>query len=258
MKELLRNDNPKDKTPVSARALYDYLGYNTSQWKRWYTKNIINNKFAIENEDYVGFVIETNGNQFEVSDTMSKTHNAGGRPTMDFAITIDFAKKLSMQSQNEKGEEARNYFIACENRLKEITQKPLSQIDLIIQSALQLKEQEQRLSAVETKVDVLMQIREEAEAELKALPVATESVPELPLRDKIRMLVNRYCSATGLFQKEVWDNVYQTLYYNYHIAIKGYAKNKTESWIDVAERKGFLDKIYTIVSGMLRSKGLVA
>lgn len=162
-----------------------------------------------------------------------------------------------MVEGNAKGKQARQYFIACENKLKEIS-KPLSQIDLIIQSAIQLKEQEQRLSTVETKVDAIIQKQQEAEQELKALPVAIEAVPELPLRDKIRLLVNRYCSATGMFQKMVWDNIYQTMYYNYHISVKAYTKAKNESWIDVAERKGFLDKMYIVVSNLLRDKGLVA
>jgi len=87
------------------------------------------------------------------------------------------------------------------------------------------------------------------------LPVPEEKVPEITLRDKIRLLVNKYSNATGTFQKTIWDNVYQTLYYNYHISIKSYVKiRKDETYLEVAERKEHLDKIYTIISNMVSRK----
>lgn len=36
---------------VSARELYDFLGFDKSNWKRWSEKNIARNEFAIESED---------------------------------------------------------------------------------------------------------------------------------------------------------------------------------------------------------------
>lgn len=41
----------------------------------------------------------------------------GGRPTKDYKLTAAFAKKLAMQSGGEKGEQARCYFVACEQAL---------------------------------------------------------------------------------------------------------------------------------------------
>ena len=94
---------------VSARELYDALGLDKSNWSRWAKQNIVNNPFAVENNDYVGFVIMTNGNE-----------------TTDYALVIDFAKKLAMQVKTNQGELVRNYFIECEKKLKEtITQKPV-------------------------------------------------------------------------------------------------------------------------------------
>ncbi len=92
--------NEQGSKAVSARALYDYLGYDKSQWKRWYKKNIEENPFAPQNQDWVVF------------DMMSSTD--GGRPTKDFALSLEFAKKLAMMSRTEKGEQARNYFLECE------------------------------------------------------------------------------------------------------------------------------------------------
>ena len=94
---------------VSAREMYDTLGLDKSNWSRWTKKNILNNPFAVENNDYVGFVIMTNGNE-----------------TTDYALTIDFAKKLAMQVKTVQGEMVRDYFLTCEEKLKEVsTQKPV-------------------------------------------------------------------------------------------------------------------------------------
>lgn len=94
------------KRAVNARDLYLFLGYDKSQWARWYTTNIINNDFAEEGIDYQTF------------DTMSN-----GNATKEFALSIDFAKELSMLARNERGKQARKYFIACEDKLKEAVTK---------------------------------------------------------------------------------------------------------------------------------------
>jgi anti-repressor protein len=99
--EIKKSEGGKDV--VSARELYEALGLNKSHWSRWSQQNIVDNPFAIEKTDYVGFAIMVNGNE-----------------TLDFAITLDLAKKISMTVKNEKGEQIRNYFLACEKKAKEV------------------------------------------------------------------------------------------------------------------------------------------
>lgn len=86
---------------TTARKLYSFLGLAQGQFSRWAKTNIIDNSFAVENEDYWGFDIYVEGNK-----------------TVDYKITDHFAKKLSMLSKSERGEQARNYFIGCEQSLK--------------------------------------------------------------------------------------------------------------------------------------------
>lgn len=98
MNELIKVEtNSKGQQLVSARELYDFLGYEKSQWSRWYKRNIEDNGFALEMVDYEGFDRMANGNI-----------------TKDFVLTINFAKKLAMMAKTEKGEEAREYFLKCE------------------------------------------------------------------------------------------------------------------------------------------------
>lgn len=51
---------------------------------------------------------------------MSKSPN-GGRPSEDHILTMDMAKELSMVQNNERGRQARQYFIECERKAKQPT-----------------------------------------------------------------------------------------------------------------------------------------
>ena len=228
MEELIKITEYNGKKAVSARELYEKLGFASQHWASWYKKNITSNPFAVQNEDFV---------QLPLS----------GR-TQDFALSIDFAKRLSMMARTKTGEQIRNYFIEVEKRVN----RPLSQAELLLQQCQMLVEQEKRLSQVEEKVDRLIGVHEEAERDLHELPISDEEIPEMSLRDQIRMLVNKYCKVSSLGQHQGWDKVYTTLYYSYHIPLRSYKMRKGESLLDVAERVGCLDKIHVIVSGLFK------
>ncbi|EOO23560.1 hypothetical protein IIU_06967 [Bacillus cereus VD133] len=104
-----------DKTPIEvllavdedgrtyARKVYKFLELASGQFARWAKTNITENGFALENEDYIGVDIDVEGNVVK-----------------DYKLTAGFAKKLCMASHTKRGEEARNYFIKVEEKLKEI------------------------------------------------------------------------------------------------------------------------------------------
>lgn len=96
---------------VSARELYEALGLDKSHWTRWYVKNIQDNPFALAGVDYEGFATMANGNE-----------------TRDFALSLDFAKRLAMMVRTAKGEEVRNYFLECERLAHE--QAAIARFDL--------------------------------------------------------------------------------------------------------------------------------
>ena len=43
--------------------------------------------------------------------------STGGRPSKEYFLTIDTAKKLAMMAKTPKGDQARDYFIQCEKTL---------------------------------------------------------------------------------------------------------------------------------------------
>lgn len=97
---------------TTASKLYAFLELLPSNFARWCKKNIVNNKFATENEDYFPFIMQ---------EERDKPKNP--KPKTDYKLTSEFAKKLSMTGNTEKHEQARNYFIACEQVLKIATVK---------------------------------------------------------------------------------------------------------------------------------------
>ena len=104
--ELIPLQDNNGKKAVSARLLYSFLE-SKQQFADW-IKNRIEQCDLIENQD------------FEVFQNFTKNPN-GGRPLIEYALTIDSAKEISMMEGNEKGKQARRYFIACEQRLKELS-----------------------------------------------------------------------------------------------------------------------------------------
>lgn len=94
---------------TTASNLYAFLELEPKNFSRWCNTNIKNNKFAIEHQDYISFVIQ------------EERYNP--KPKTDYKITSDFAKKLSMTGNTERHEQARQYFIACEQGLKVAVQR---------------------------------------------------------------------------------------------------------------------------------------
>ena len=83
-----------------------------------------------------------------------------------------------------------NAFNKMEKQLKE--QHNLSPAEMLLKQCQIMVEHEKRLSTVEQKVNEVLAIREEAQKDMLSLPLSTDAVPELSMRDKVRALVNKY------------------------------------------------------------------
>lgn len=102
---------------TTAKKLYEFLELNPRNYARWCKTNITENLFAENGVDYEGFDIDTEGK--EVRSSSMKSEKYQPNPTQDFKLSANFAKKLSMQGKTEKGEQARDYFITVEDKLKQ-------------------------------------------------------------------------------------------------------------------------------------------
>lgn len=103
MQELIKITSKEGKQLVNARELHEFLE-NKRKFSDWIKQRIEQYGF-VENEDF----------------TIHKFVN-GKATQVDYAITVEMAKELSMVENNEKGSQARKYFIQCEKELRENVQ----------------------------------------------------------------------------------------------------------------------------------------
>ena len=168
-------------------------------------------------------------------------------------LVMDFKGKRAMQFKLE--------YIKAFNSMEEqikASQKPKSQIEILQMSINQLVEQEHRLSSVErdvaeTKKEIaeMKQERIENGKLLLEAEVSENKVTEISMRNKIRRLVNQYAAATNTSQRDIWHDIYNNLYYAYGISINSYKDKDCKTKLDIAEKHGFLGKMFDIVSNIV-------
>lgn len=97
MDELIKVNYSTEYPTVSARDLHEGLKINT-RFNDWFPR-MVEYGFA-EGKDFYS--------------KMSKTSGNGGRPSVDYDITVDMAKQICMIQRSEAGKRYRQYFIDLE------------------------------------------------------------------------------------------------------------------------------------------------
>ncbi|EGP1530918.1 phage antirepressor Ant [Campylobacter coli] len=136
---------------ILARDLYFFIDAKR-QFANWINERIENYDF-IEKQDYIIELVYTKG-----------------RPRKEYYITLDMAKELCMVENNEKGRQARRYFIECEKRLKNLEAKQMQK--LAFRQSLGYKSQ-------------LKQQKEKYENKIKALKYDLDHKNELSFKRKL-------------------------------------------------------------------------
>jgi len=93
--------------PVNARELHGLLE-SKQDFSNWVKAKVVNNPFFENGFDYalLNNIVEQTGR--------------GGHNRIDYNLTVNTAKKISMAEQTTKGNKARDYFISCEDFAKKI------------------------------------------------------------------------------------------------------------------------------------------
>ena len=93
---------------VNARELHEFL--ESSQMFSDWIKNRINDFEFVKNQDFL------------VSEIYDTKPGRGGnkKPVIEYILTLDMAKELSMVEKNDKGRMVRKYLIECERKIHEI------------------------------------------------------------------------------------------------------------------------------------------
>lgn len=214
---------------VSARELHAFLigeakgGQIGEDFSNW-IKRMLSECLSIENEDYSIIEYDYKGNLIpKFSESVNQQVRVHKR---DYALTLDTAKEISMLQRNDKGKEARQYFIAIE---KQAILKPRTHLE-VIQSEMALLLENENLKIENDKMkpraefvekvfntDALIDIGEVAK--ILNLPYGRNTLFNV-LREK------------GIFFKNKNEPFQQYV-------SKGYFEVK-EKFHEVSENKGFL------------------
>lgn len=208
MRDLIQITEQNGSKAVSARELYRFLGAK-ERFSNWIERQF---QYGFEeNIDYVG---------------CKEFNTLANQELEDYALTLDTAKEISMLQKNDKGKEARQYFIAVE---KQAIAKPRTHLQ-VIQSEMALLLENENLKLENEKMkprsefvekvfntDTLIDIGEVAK--ILNLPYGRNTLFSV-LREK------------GIFFKNKNEPFQQ------YVA-KGYFEVK-EKFHEVSETKGFL------------------
>ena len=135
--ELIKIIEREGRQLVSGRELHEFLEIRT-KYKDWFRRMV---EYGFEEEiDFIRVAQKRATNNLKNPVTT----------VIDHAISIDMAKEISMIQRTEKGKIARQYFINCEKKLKEV--KKLSPMELMELQFKALKEHKEKIAQVENRV----------------------------------------------------------------------------------------------------------
>lgn len=124
MNEIIKVNYENDRPTVLARDLHDFLEVKTA-FKDWFPR-MCEYGFS-EGTDFCSFLSES----------------TGGRPAQDAQLTIEMAKEICMLQRNERGKQARQYFIQLE--------KDWNSPEKVMARALQIADK--RIKRLETQIE---------------------------------------------------------------------------------------------------------
>lgn len=133
MEELIKIKEENGKQAVSARELYDFLEIQTP-FTMWMGR-MLEYGFT-EHVDYESLSQKSDKPQ-------------GGRPQVDYALTLDCAKEISMIQRNEKGKIALQYFIEVERKYRESVNNPFKVPSTFREALLLAAEQQEKIEEQE-------------------------------------------------------------------------------------------------------------
>ena len=188
---------------TSLKNLYEFLELEQKNYARWCKRNILDNPFATENIDYI--VVRQSEERFNP------------KPTCEYLLTSDFAKQLSMTVKNERGQEARRYFIACEQGLKIAVTKLQSNINMT-EMMESLKSMAQAITTLTNNMITMQQDIQELKQSQRNRYLLEKRYPSAwykKIAPKYKMLMD-YFDCT---RSELYSSIYKELEDCYNIDI---------------------------------------
>ena len=203
MNELIKVNYDNDKPTVLARDLYDFLDIQ-ERYSKWFDR--MKEYGFTESVDYTPYQM---------------VHPQNGQTISDHQLTIDMAKEICMLQRNEKGKEARQYFLQLE--------RDWNSPEKVMARALQIAEQ--KLHTLETENAQQKQLLAEYSPKASYYDVVLQTPDALSISQiakdygKSAKWLNQQLHEMGVQYNQggVW-----LLYQQY--AEQGYTRSKTHTY----------------------------
>lgn len=215
-------ENDDSERLVNARELHTALknGRHFSDW----IKQRIDEAMLEEGSDFV-----------QISFSQDCDKPLGGRPSVDYGLTVDAAKQVSMLERNDVGRQVRKYFVEAEKQ----AHKPIAQLSrkdlalLIIQS----EEENERLRLT----------TDQQAKEIKAMAPKAE-VYEQFIATKSNILVGAFAKVIGWGPKKLFKELRRQgiLYYQngYNLPKQQHIDCGRFTVKETISRGGNVDRLY--------------
>jgi len=203
---------------TTARALYEFLSGEKSNFSRWAKRNIENNEFYEENIDWWGFVTVTNGNECK-----------------DYRLTTDFAKHLSMESHSAKGKIARQYFVRVEDGMKEIAMR-LQNMSPELQAIIM---HDKKIQQVESKVESVNQDLQDFKMDMPILGIEIDKITSAVKKKGVKCLGGKESNAykDKSLRGKVYHDIYRELKRQFGVSTyKAIKRNQCDLAVEVVGR----------------------
>lgn len=181
LNELLPIGEKNGQKAVNARDLHSFLqvGKDFSTW----IKNRIDKYDFIEGKDFQTLYLDYQGNLLNIRLPQNGDSKNQQVSKIEYALSISMAKELSMIENNERGKQARKYFIACEENKHELSRKDLALM------VLQAEEEKERLALeVQKKEEEKQAIIEETKPAVVFTECVKNASTNILIRDLAKLI----------------------------------------------------------------------
>ncbi len=221
--EIIKITKHNDKDIVSARELHKTL-QSKRKFTDWFKAKVMIDPLFVEGEDWVFH--------------KSVTNPQGGRPAIDYAITLRTAKKVAMMEHTAMGNKVRDYFLQVEKERNELIQKALPKsFAEALRMLADTYEEKERISRKLEEKKVRLELQEH---------VIKENAPKVEYYEEVLTSLNSFTSTTIakelgmsavtmhrlLKQKHIMYRIDGHWVLSHLYQNKGYTKTRTYTYTD--------------------------
>ena len=208
---------------TTARKLYEFLGMDNKNYSRWVKSNITENQFAEEGTDF--------------HSSCMTSERGRGNFAQDYKLTAQFAKKLSMMSKSERGEQARDYFTSVEDKAKEMivamreaSKDPMKMLKLHYQAVEQV---DKKVDHAIGKVDALEERFDKMERDMPVFTIDAKNIQSAVRKRGIEVMGGKDSNAykDNRVRGSVYSDIQSTLKRNF--GVRKYEEIKHQQ-VDIA------------------------